>query len=500
MNLGALRAFVLADLLFRFRRGSTLVLLGVMFATSWLWIPDPATGRALIVIENQRALYTDGTIGMATASLAALFVGLFGFYAVSNAVARDTSSRVGQMLASTPMSKSMYIAGRFLGSAVFLSALLVVFAAGSWAMVFVRGEGRFEPFVFIGQYLLVCTPVVMGVASFAILFEVTPVLRTRAGDVGFFFFWLTLLGVSASAEIAWLDLSGLSWQLEYVKATMGTEEMGIGATTFDTSLPAIEFNGVPFTLDAVLSRSKSIVLPVVLLVPSVLLFHRFDPARVKARATKRSERSSPLAFLTALVEWLPFPRVHGAMGAALLEARLTLLDQPLTVLAIAAAWIAASIGGKGAVAVTIVLAGVSVAGIAARERMAGTSTLIAHSALVGARRGGWKLMSSLIVAAVIALPLLVRLGLDEPSRASRFAAGIVLVSAIANTLGFLTGGSRTFTAILVAAVYVAVDSGSGPAMDFAGFHPLATGAASTWMVIAVLAIPLSLLSSRAGAR
>lgn len=502
MSPRVLAAFIATDVLVRFRRLSTFVLLAVMIGVAWAWIPDPASGRALIVINDQRALYTAGTIGMATASVATLFVGLFGFYAVSNAVNRDLRTRVGQMLASTPLASGTYLFGRFLGNLAYLGTLLGVFAIGSFLMMFARGEGSFDPLRFISQYVLICGPALVAVSALAIFFEVTPFLRSRAGDVCFFILWVALLGVSASAqvrgsEVRWFDLSGLGWMMGEMRQTLGTTSVGIGATRFDPSLEPIPFDGIPPTAAAFASRTATAAVSLVLLPLSLMIFHRFDPAKVKSAGSKEGRPVARLAFLGGLVEWLTPPRPGGVLGAALWDARLTLLERPLGLLAVAAAWIAAVVNGKGSVAVGLAAGGLLIAGVAARERMSGTTALLAPSPVVAGRFGLWKMASSLFILLLVIWPMLLRLSLLEPGRALRLAGGLLLIAGLANTLGVLTGGPRTFVAILLAGVYVAMSSGGVPELDFGGlfasFDPVAAG---VWALMAILLSLTSVIAPR----
>ena len=67
-------------------------------------------------INGARAIYNSAAIGMATAMLATIFVGLFGFYVISNAVRRDIDSRCGYVIASTTMRSGEYLLGKFLGN------------------------------------------------------------------------------------------------------------------------------------------------------------------------------------------------------------------------------------------------------------------------------------------------------------------------------------------------------------------------------------------------
>src|SRR5438067_8450527 len=82
-------AIAKADALIRFRRVSTAVMFLLLSAIAYLWVPDPRSGNALMQIGKARALYNSAAIGVATAILGTLFIGLGGFYAVSNAVRRD---------------------------------------------------------------------------------------------------------------------------------------------------------------------------------------------------------------------------------------------------------------------------------------------------------------------------------------------------------------------------------------------------------------------------
>ena len=81
-SLGRIVAIVRADFLLRFRRVSTVVLFLLLSAFAYVWVPAPSSGRTLIQINGHRAIYNSGAIGMGTASLAMIFIGLFGYYVI----------------------------------------------------------------------------------------------------------------------------------------------------------------------------------------------------------------------------------------------------------------------------------------------------------------------------------------------------------------------------------------------------------------------------------
>lgn len=188
-------AIVRADVLVRFRRFSTLVIFLLLSASALLWVPDPRTGRTLIQISGRRALYNSASIGMATAMLATIFVGMFGFYVVSNALRRDAMTRCGYVIASTEMRTHEYLLGKFLGNVVFLATFMTGYMLAAMAMLVIRAEAPLQPFVFASQYLILIPSTIVFVSVLAIVFESIPWLSGRFGDVVYFFAWATTLGV-----------------------------------------------------------------------------------------------------------------------------------------------------------------------------------------------------------------------------------------------------------------------------------------------------------------
>ena len=133
-RLNRLGAIVRADLLIRLRRPSTVVVFLLLSFLPYLWIPAPSSGRALIVINGHRAVYNSAAIGVSTALIGTLFIGLFGFYVISNALKRDVISRCGYVIASTTMRGSEYIAGKFAGNVAFLTLFTLGYMATAMAM------------------------------------------------------------------------------------------------------------------------------------------------------------------------------------------------------------------------------------------------------------------------------------------------------------------------------------------------------------------------------
>jgi hypothetical protein len=498
MNINRLAAIVRADFLIRLRRPSTLVVFLLLSAMSYLWVPAPSTGRALIQIDGHRALYNSSAIGLATAILGTIFVGLFGFYVISNALKRDVLSRCGYVIASTTMRGSEYIAGKFAGNVVFLTVFMLGFMLASMSMVLVRGEAPLEPFAFMVPYLLLAPPSIVFVSAVAIFFECTPILRSKFGDVAYFFLWLATLGIVASVEkgkstgwAQYFDVSGFGFLMQQMRGLYNTNAMSIGSSTFDVHKSLIVFRGLQISAAALFTRFVSTIWPLSFLGLARVFFHRFDPARVRAVPNEKARRSW-IGRLNLLAK--PFARLFVWIGEKLValtpraslfrsaatDALTTIAAFPLASLAIIGFAIAALSSGEkslftGVMPIAFAGCAIAIADIACREKRAGTSALIYASPLLRARFVLWKFASSLMLAlAFLAVPLTRAIAL-RPSAALPLLAGVAFICAAATMLGTVSANPKTFLVAFLSFWYVTTqDKGARPSLDFAGWFGTAT--------------------------
>lgn len=310
-------AIVRTDMLVRFRRLSTIVVFMLLSASVFFWIPDARTGRTVMQIGGARVLYNSAAIGMSSASLASIFVGLFGYYVVSNAIRRDVDSRCGFVIASTSMRTHEYLFGKFLGNVVFLTTFMTGFMLAAMAMLVVRAEAPLEPLVFARQYAIMVPSTIVFVSVLAIVFESIPWLSGRIGDVAYFFFWAAGIGIVVNAIeegatwARWLDFNAFGYLFEYTQKTWHTKHLSIGQSRFDPSKPPLAIEGLRLTGDWLATRIVSTIAPIPLLGIGQLFFHRFDPARV--RASKGKGRRSLFRLIN---DWSrPLVRPFGAVAA-----------------------------------------------------------------------------------------------------------------------------------------------------------------------------------------
>ena len=510
-RLHRLAAVVRADFLIRLRRPSTVIVFLLLSALPYAWIPDVKTGRTLIEIGNQRALYNSAAIGMATAVLATMFIGMAGFYVVSNAVRRDILSRCGYVIASTTMRGSEYIAGKFAGNVVFLTVFTLGFMTTSMAMVIVRGEAPLEPLLFAKQYLLLLPPSIVFVSVVAILFECTPMLRSKFGDVLYFFLWMGTMGTAAAliennVGTSWaryIDLSGLGFLLEQLETEFHTNNMSIGATTFDPSKGVAVFPGLQWTPQWILPRIVATLWPLSLLFVARLFFHRFDPARVRAVPNEKSARSwigrlnalaKPIARIVVSLgqRLVPSSRSGSLLHSAATDALTTIAAFPLASLAVLGFAIAAlATDAKslltGVMPIAFAACAIAIADIASRETRAGTTALVYAAPRLRTRFVAWKFASTMLLAlAFLAAPLVRAIAL-RPSSALPLLIGLAFTCAAATALGIVSSNPKTFIVLFLMFWYIATqDKGANPQFDFAGWY--GTGTPMVMLAYAGLAL------------
>jgi len=495
-------AIVRADFLIRFRRLSTLVIFLLLSFFAYVWIPDPASGKTLMQIGKGRVLYNSAAIGMATAVLATIFIGLVGFYVTSNAVQRDLNSRCGFVIASTTMKTREYILGKFAGNVVFLATFVCGFMLVSMAMVLVRGEAPLQPLIFAKQYAILVPSAIMFVAALSIVFESIPFLSGRFGDVVYFFFWIASLGIVASSAenghgggvLRYFDFSAFGYLFDETVRTYHTKSMAIGQTTFDKTVPLRVIDGLHLSGDEWLTRITSTLSPIAILGLALLFFHRFDPARVRAHTARNGKW---MQRLNAVAKPFAFPltMMTRGGGAVLADARTSIASVPLAAIAFIGITIATLAGGHDVLLIGIAPAAIFIADIASRERRAGTTGLVYAAPHLRERFVFWKLGSSIVVAALILAAPVVHTAITRPGSLVALLVGIAFLCAAATSLGIISSNPKTFVVLFLTYWYIVVnDKGQTAYFDFAGFYKTTPA----WVTLLYAGLSVALIAAAEG--
>ncbi|MEZ4412519.1 MAG: hypothetical protein R2910_06005 [Gemmatimonadales bacterium] len=515
---GQIGSIVLTDLKLRLRRPATLWLVLALSGMAYMLIPDPASGRALMVVNGARALYTSQVIATTTAALAGFLLTFVGFYLTSNALRRDLLARTGGIIAATPVTSTRFLVGKWLGAASYLGMVGLFYLLNVMAMHLLRGEGPLEPITYLLTYLVILGPAVLIVAALALCFECVPLLAGRFGDVAYFLLWTVLLALGAMGVDAGsgqlLDVLGIGFVLRQVNAATGANSIAIGMTPFDPSLNPWLLPTLSHSPGLLLPRLVTALLAFPVLLVARLFFHRFDPAKVRGR-----DQGSGGRWIPRLSQALkPLTRPVSALGAFLVaaapptlrpvlaEAVMTLGQSPL----VAVAWIgvlAGTIFGSETtvhhavpLAVAIILA-VALADLSTRDRAAGTLGMVYSMPRMRSAYAWIKMGSASLLALLFCLPPALRIALSAPGAALSLLIAAGFMASLATALGFLSRTPKAFMGVFLLFLYLVLNGAQAPGLDFAGWNGVATDATRIgYLVATLLLVGLAAAKHRADLR
>jgi len=286
-----------ADLLERIRRYTFLLVLASAVFAGYLFVPPVDAGYRVLQVGTQRGIYDSAWIGLMFGLIAALHLPLVGFYLVKNAVERDRRTGVGQIIATTPTSKLVYVAGKWLSNLAVLALILSVMTAMAVIMQLVRAEDTtIRLGAMIATIWLMGFPVLAIAAALAVLFECTPLLRGGFGNVVFFFLWLfaliAMLAGSIDEETGLgqpaADLYGYTRQLadiqQQVLAANPDAQVGSGLVIIERGVEStFVWNGLGWKMGIIVERMMWAGLALIIALAASIPFDRFDPARRRLR-------------------------------------------------------------------------------------------------------------------------------------------------------------------------------------------------------------------------
>lgn len=272
---------VRADFLERVRRYSFLIVLGATLYLSYAF----TAGHIVLRLDRYQGIYNSAWVGLLVAITATFFLSLAGFYIVKNALERDRRTGVGEIIATTPLSKLLYILGKTLSNVAVFVVIVIILILAAAAMQLVRGEElriRLGPLV--SPFLLILLPTMAVAAAVAVLFETLPWLRGGLGNVTYFFVWVSFITHAYLHPSPFLDLLGLSMVEDVF---MEAARAGLLDYTGGLSIEMVKFmpthsvhwEGIPWTPERVVARLYWVGVAVAVVLVAVAVFDRFDPAR-----------------------------------------------------------------------------------------------------------------------------------------------------------------------------------------------------------------------------
>ena len=481
---------VRADFLERVRRYSFLVTLAASLYLAY----GVAAEKVWIVVGNgYRGVYNSAWIGSLMSICCSTFLSLAGFYIVKNSVQRDADTRVGQILAATPMRKDFYTVAKTLSNFAVLASMVGILMLAAVAMQFMLGETHsFSLWKLWSPFIFLALPTMLLTGSLAVLFETIPGLRGGLGNVVYFFLWTGAIGLGATGTD---DPTGL--QLVYRGSRRALQAIDpSNPDHFNFSLTiggehavrTFPWNGIVWTGQVLLMRLFWIVVALGFALAASVFFHRFDPARSWGRRRQNAaDTSNTTADELKAASILPIsghltPLSRGNTRSRFVqlvvsELRLMLKGQRWWWYFVAAGMLVGEVVSPDAQARAWFLIAAWIwplllwSQMGCRESRYATRSLVFSSEHSLSRQFPALLTAGVMVALMTGAGVGIRLLISGNWHSlAAWIAGAFFIPGLALALGTWTGGPRAFEAIYTIWLYV----GPGhqiPGLDFMGTTP-----------------------------
>jgi hypothetical protein len=282
-----------ADFLERVRRFSFLVVAGMTLFAGYMFVPPSGAPYTSFVIASHRGYYNSPWVGTLFGVTAVTLLALIGFYLVKNSISRDYDTRVGQIIATTPLKKITYMIGKWISNILVLSVILGLLTLIAPVMQLVRAEvAQVDLIALWTPIWLLGFPALVFVAALAVLFESIAFLRGGLGNIIYFFIWGPLLIGSSTrsfigdskAEFIF-DFGGLTRIVLDIKehltaAGIDTSKgiFGVIGPIEGESVNRFVWEGIQWTPEMTLERLIWVGLAVLVTAMAAIPFNRFDPA------------------------------------------------------------------------------------------------------------------------------------------------------------------------------------------------------------------------------
>lgn len=313
---GTIYHLVRADFIERARRYSTLIILGITIGLTYLYLPPIDADYVTFSMHGYRGVYNSAWVGATVTVLTVVLMSFAGFYLVKNAITRDRHTGVGQIIATTPISKAQYTLSKMLSNWIFLMAMAFVALLAGVGLQLIHGEVLRITFVdYLLPYTFITIPAMAFIAAVAVLFESVPGLSGGLGNAIFFILYIATVTLGSlitflsphnvfdpvhSLSDLFKDPTGVL--IIFRSMMMAGQEQGIltarGFVLGKTSpifygLPigsTFPYEGISWVRSILISRFLWFGIGIAIASISAVFFNRFDPARRKTRAVQRQQR------------------------------------------------------------------------------------------------------------------------------------------------------------------------------------------------------------------
>ena len=287
-----------ADFLERVRRYSFLVVLGLVILLGY----QTAAGNVRLQLGEYRGEFNSAWIAGMMSIIATFFLGWFGFYVVKGSVARDRETGVGQIMATTPMSRPFYMLGKWISNFIVLMAMIVILVIFGLVIQLINAEStQVDLWAYVSPFIFIVMPLMAVVAAVAVFFEAVPFLSGGFGNVVYFFAFVMIIPFTMDSQFVKTNPALEPLGMALLKEDMSQEVLQVfpdydGSFMLgglDTAITGtFTWHGIDWTPSVIMTRFAYMGVAIVVTLLGALFFDRFDPSRARPRKTKNNGSST----------------------------------------------------------------------------------------------------------------------------------------------------------------------------------------------------------------
>lgn len=278
-----------ADFLQRIRSYYFLIALGVCVFIMYSFVPAPDAGYTMVSLGNYRGFYNSAWIGSMVARCVPFFA-LISFYLINTAVKRDIDTGVGQIIATSRITKMQYLTGKLISNFMVLMIILLVIAVMTVIMFILRGEtSQVDLGKLLLPLLILTFPAMFIIAALSLFFDSLSGFSRGFLNIAYFFLWVFL--VSSSLWSPATDIFGVNTCMLDIKKAIAAAHSdwnglnGTGILIIDSLSQCKVFiwEGMNWTPWIFFQRIFWMILAFGLVFLASLRFNRFDTRETKEK-------------------------------------------------------------------------------------------------------------------------------------------------------------------------------------------------------------------------
>jgi hypothetical protein len=400
-------------------------------------------------------------LGAVAAIISCLIIWVPGFFCLRSEITEERRLRIGDMLASSPISRTKYIVTKVLTNMAVLLMLQLLFVVSFIALQFLRVESHsFYLLDYFIPFFIVSIPNLLVLSTITVLFDVIFFLRGIIGNIVFVFFWSFI--VYSGEDIPAIDLFYSTFIMNEMQKSAALtypnifeRSMNFGYNPTDGTLPTFEWNGIVWNGISLFPLLICFCLAALFIFISIICFDRFRAHGKKSQLkpsfiARDKETSNENQIHFDLILTSVKVRSHNLGALVVSEMKAMLIRMPIMqmILLVGGAMILPFLSANVTPFIMLIPIGI-LSKMGCNNKLNRTNEII-HANCSPTKYLLVSYIAGIVMAVTVSLFQFVYLGINGNYEAIIiWLIGIIFVCALALFCGEFTGNRRLFEALYI---------------------------------------------------